>query len=76
MILVLTRPMLVVDTSIVNVALPDIGRDLGFSSAGLSWVVTAYALSFGGLVPLSGKVGSLIGPRRVNITESTKEGSP
>jgi EmrB/QacA subfamily drug resistance transporter len=63
-ILVLTQLMLVVDTSIVNVALPDIGRELGFSSAGLSWVVTAYALSFGGLILLSGKVGSLIGPRR------------
>jgi len=64
-ILVLTQLMLVVDTSIVNVALPDIGRALGFSSAGLSWVVTAYALSFGGLILLSGRVGSLIGPRRV-----------
>lgn len=63
-ILVLTQLMFVVDTSIVNVALPDIGRELGFSSAGLSWVVTAYALTFGGLILLSGKVGSMIGPRR------------
>jgi EmrB/QacA subfamily drug resistance transporter len=62
--LVLTQLMLVVDTSIVNVALPEIGRALGFSSASLSWVVTAYALAFGGLILLSGKVGSLIGPRR------------
>jgi EmrB/QacA subfamily drug resistance transporter len=63
-VLVLTQLMLVVDTSIVNVALPDIGRELGFTSAGLSWVVTAYALSFGGLILLSGKVGSMIGSRR------------
>ncbi|MDG9723272.1 MFS transporter [Streptomyces sp. DH41] len=66
-ILVLTQLMFVVDTSIVNVALPDIGRDLDFSSAGLSWVVTAYALTFGGLILLSGKVGSMIGPRRALV---------
>ncbi|SDP95633.1 drug resistance transporter, EmrB/QacA subfamily [Lentzea jiangxiensis] len=63
-VLVLTQLMLVVDTSIVNVALPDIGRELEFTSAGLSWVVTAYALSFGGLILLSGKVGAMIGPKR------------
>ncbi|WP_051371075.1 MFS transporter [Streptomyces sp. 142MFCol3.1] len=63
----LTQLMFVVDTSIVNVALPDIGRELGFSSAGLSWVVTAYALTFGGLILLSGKVGSMIGPRRALV---------
>jgi EmrB/QacA subfamily drug resistance transporter len=63
-ILGLTQLMLVVDVSIVNVALPEIGTALGFSDTSLSWVVTAYALSFGGLILLSGKVGSLIGPRR------------
>ncbi|MFJ9541354.1 MFS transporter [Streptomyces sp. NPDC101225] len=62
-ILVLTQLMFVVDTSIVNVALPDIGRELRFSSAGLPWGVTAHALTFGGLMLLSGKVGSMIGPR-------------
>ncbi|MCW2898535.1 MAG: family efflux transporter permease subunit [Streptosporangiaceae bacterium] len=66
-ILVLTQLMFVVDTSIVNVALPDIGRELGLSSAGLSWVVTAYTLTFGGLILLSGKVGSMIGPRRALV---------
>ncbi|MEU6658710.1 MFS transporter [Streptomyces sp. NPDC046821] len=66
-ILVLTQLMFVVDTSIVNVALPDIGRDLAFSSTGLSWVVTAYALTFGGLILLSGKIGSMIGPRRALV---------
>ncbi|MGC3001553.1 MFS transporter [Streptomyces sp. G35A] len=66
-ILVLTQLMFVVDTSIVNVALPDIGRELGFSNGGLSWVVTAYALTFGGLILLSGKIGSMIGPRRALV---------
>ena len=66
-ILVLTQLMFVVDTSIVHVALPDMKRELGFSRAGLSWVVTAYALSFGGLILLSGKVGSMIGVRRALI---------
>jgi EmrB/QacA subfamily drug resistance transporter len=66
-ILVLTQLMFVVDTSIVNVALPDIGHELGFSNGGLSWVVTAYALTFGGLILLSGKIGSMIGPRRALV---------
>ncbi|MGW0933132.1 MFS transporter [Streptomyces sp. NPDC002644] len=66
-ILVLTQLMFVVDTSIVHVALPDMGRELGFSSAGLSWVVTAYVLTFGGLILLSGKIGSMIGPRRALV---------
>jgi MFS family permease len=64
LLLCLTQLMLVIDTSVVNVALPDIKIDLGFSAAALTWVITAYALVFGGLVLLSGKVGSIIGPRR------------
>lgn len=63
-VLFLTQLMLVVDTTIVNVALPGIGAQLGFSDAGLSWVVTVYALFFGGLILLSGKIGTLIGARR------------
>jgi MFS family permease len=63
-VLFLTQLMLVVDTTIVNVALPDIGAQLGFSDAGLSWVVTVYALVLGGLILLSGKIGVLIGARR------------
>ncbi|MFH7341034.1 hypothetical protein [Streptomyces sp. KHY 26] len=55
------------DTSIVNAPLPDIGREPGFSSTGLSWVVTAYALAFGGLILPSGRVGSMIGPRRAVV---------
>lgn len=62
-----TQLMLVVDASIVNVALPDIQKSLGFTPVGLSWVVTAYALAFAGLMLLSGKVGSMIGAKRALI---------
>jgi EmrB/QacA subfamily drug resistance transporter len=51
----------------VNVALPDIQKSLGFTPVGLSWVVTAYALAFAGLMLLSGKVGSMIGAKRALI---------
>lgn len=64
LLLCLTQLMLVIDASVVNVALPDIRSDLGFSATALTWVITAYALVFGGLVLLSGKVGAIIGPRR------------
>jgi EmrB/QacA subfamily drug resistance transporter len=64
LVLTLMQVTLVIDNSVVNVALPVIRDELGFSSAGLSWVVTSYALAFGGLVLLSGRVGSIIGPRR------------
>lgn len=64
LVLTLMQVTLVIDSSVVNVALPAIQDELGFTAAGLSWVVTAYALAFGGLVLLSGRVGSIIGPRR------------
>ncbi|WP_229067436.1 MFS transporter [Actinoplanes sp. DH11] len=67
-VLFLTQMMLVVDTTIVNVALPSIGAQLGFSAAGLSWVVTVYALFFGGLILLSGRIGALVGARRALLT--------
>ena len=57
--------MLVVDTTIVNVALPSIQRSLGFSPAGLSWVVNTYTLAFGGLLLLGGRAGDILGHRRV-----------
>lgn len=57
--------LLVVDASIVNIALPSIQRGLGFSDAGLSWVVNAYTLAFGGLLLLGGRAGDLLGHRRV-----------
>lgn len=57
--------MLVVDGTIVNVALPAIQDSLGFSQAGLSWVVNAYLLTFGGFLLLGGRAGDLFGRRRV-----------
>src|SRR3989441_7066768 len=57
--------MIVVDMTIVNVALPSIRRDLGFSQAGLAWVVNAYLIAYGGLLLLGGRLGDLIGRRRI-----------
>src|SRR5690349_20875511 len=54
-----------VDLSIVNIALPQIADHLGFSSAGLTWVINAYALAFGGLLLLSGKSADRFGRTRV-----------
>lgn len=53
------------DFTIVYVALPDIARDLGFAPRALQWVVSAYAISFGGLLLLAGRLSDLIGRRRV-----------
>jgi len=60
--------MVVLDASIVNVALPHIQHALGFSGEGLEWVVNAYALAFGGLLLLGGRAGDLLGRRRVFVT--------
>src|SRR5688500_11421618 len=60
--------MIILDQTIVNVALPAIQRDLGFSQSSLAWVVNAYLLAFGGLLLLAGRLGDLIGRRRVFIT--------
>ncbi|MFC7495316.1 MULTISPECIES: DHA2 family efflux MFS transporter permease subunit [unclassified Nocardioides] len=57
--------MIVLDSSIVNVALPSIQSDLGFSQSALAWVVNAYLLTFGGFLLLSGRLGDLIGNRKV-----------
>jgi EmrB/QacA subfamily drug resistance transporter len=57
--------MTVLDVSIVNVALPSIGRSLHFSEQGLQWVVTAYAITFGGFLLLGGRAADLLGRRRV-----------
>src|SRR5256884_3528660 len=59
--------MTILDVSIVNVALPSIGRDLNFSQANLQWVITAYAISFGGFLLLGGRAADLLGRRRVFI---------
>jgi EmrB/QacA subfamily drug resistance transporter len=60
--------MIVLDTTIVNVALPSIQDDLGFSQSNLAWVVNAYLIAFGGLLLLAGRIGDLIGQRRVFLT--------
>src|SRR3712207_1397792 len=57
--------MVILDQTIVNVALPSIQDDLGFSQSGLAWVVNAYLIAFGGLLLLSGRLGDLIGRKRV-----------
>ncbi|MGH2602290.1 MAG: DHA2 family efflux MFS transporter permease subunit, partial [Dehalococcoidia bacterium] len=57
--------MIILDATIVNVALPTIQRDLGFTQSSLAWVVNAYLIAFGGLLLLSGRLGDLIGQKRV-----------
>ena len=57
--------MIVLDTTIVNVALPSIREDLGFSETSLAWVVNAYLLTFGGFLLLGGRLGDLFGHRRL-----------
>src|SRR5262245_40641780 len=57
--------MIVLDATIVNVALPTIKEDLGFSQNSLAWVVNAYLIAFGGLLLLAGRLGDLIGQRRI-----------
>jgi EmrB/QacA subfamily drug resistance transporter len=57
--------MIVLDTTIVNVALPSIKEDLGFSRTSLAWVVNAYMLTFGGFLLLGGRLGDLFGARRL-----------
>jgi len=60
--------MIVVDTTVVNVALPSIRNDLGFSQTSLAWVVNAYMLTFGGFLLLAGRLGDLFGHRRLFLT--------
>ncbi len=57
--------MIVLDATIVNVALPSIQDDLGYSASSLAWVVNAYLIAFGGLLLLAGRMGDLLGQRRV-----------
>src|SRR5687768_6466311 len=57
--------MIVLDITVVNVALPSIQEDLGFSQASLAWVVNAYLIAFGGLLLLSGRFGDILGRKRV-----------
>ena len=57
--------MIILDATVVNVALPHIQAGLGFSLAGLSWVLNGYTLTFGGLLLLGGRAGDILGRRRV-----------
>ena len=59
--------LIVLDISIVNVALPSIREDLGFSEASLAWVINAYTLTFGGFLLLAGRLGDIYGHRRVFV---------
>lgn len=63
--------MIVLDATIVNVALPAIQRDLGFSQSSLAWVVNAYLIAFGGVLLLAGRLGDLLGRRRVFLVGLT-----
>jgi len=65
LVLCLGSLMIVLDTTIVNVALPSIKADLGFSKTSLAWVVNAYLLTFGGFLLLGGRLGDLFGHRRL-----------
>src|SRR3954449_5199836 len=60
--------MIVLDSSIVNVALPVIQTDLGFSQSALAWVINAYLIPFAGLLLLAGRLGDLIGRRRLFLS--------
>src|SRR5881397_2912169 len=57
--------MIILDQTIVNVALPSIQDDLGFAQSNLAWVVNAYLIAFGGLLLLAGRLGDLVGRRRI-----------
>lgn len=67
-ILALAQFLVVLDASIVNIALPVLGRELGMDTLALSWVITAYVLAFGGLLLLGGRLADRYGHRRVFLT--------
>src|SRR5438034_1750751 len=70
-VLCLGSLMIVLDTTIVNVALPSIKADLGFSRTSLAWVVNAYLLTFGGFLLLGGRLGDVYGHRRLFLAGIT-----
>jgi len=67
-VIAIAQLMVVLDTAIVNIALPSIQRALHFTPTSLEWVVNGYALAFGGLLLLGGRAGDLFGRRRVFVT--------
>src|SRR5437899_3025702 len=70
-VLCLGSLMIVLDVTIVNVALPSIRQDLGFSETSLAWVVNAYLLTYGGFLLLGGRLGDLFGHRRLFLSGIT-----
>src|SRR4051812_20488265 len=64
-LIVTAQFMVILDVAIVNVALPSIKNDLGFSQSGLQWVISAYAIFFGGALLLGGRLADLLGRRRL-----------
>src|SRR5262252_10206167 len=66
-VIVAAQFMVVLDVAIVNVALPSIKTDLGFTQESLQWVITAYAIMFGGVLLLGGRMADLLGRRRLFI---------
>ena len=70
-VLCLGSLMIVLDVTIVNVALPSIKKDLGFSETSLAWVVNAYLLTYGGFLLLGGRLGDLFGHRRLFLSGIT-----
>ncbi|MGH2958093.1 MAG: MFS transporter, partial [Solirubrobacterales bacterium] len=63
--------MIILDQTIVNVALPSIQNDLGFSQSSLAWVINAYLIAFGGLLLLAGRLGDLVGRKRIFLAGLT-----
>ena len=66
-LIVAAQFMVVLDVAIVNVALPSIQTDLGFSQESLQWVITAYSIMFGGVLMLGGRLSDLLGRRRLFV---------
>ncbi len=76
LVLCLGDLMIVLDVTIVGVALPSIKEDLGFSDSSLAWVVNAYLLTFGGFLLLGGRLGDLFGHRRLFLLGIESSRSP
>src|SRR5437763_12144020 len=70
-LIVVAQFMVVLDVAIVNVALPSIKTDLGFSQESLQWVITGYSIMFGGVLMLGGRLSDLLGRRRLFIAGLT-----
>ena len=67
LVVCLAQLMILLDTTIVNVALPEIQRELGFTQGNLTWVVNAFLITFGSFLLLAGRLGDLFGRKRVFI---------